>query len=214
VARRALSEGGSGGVVSPSGIAPPRFASRTDPPRNRGGISKQPAFALASARQADVIHRPYSLRPRASRRLIVPSNFALVKRGRAERRGHNNPAASCDCELDFTRASHHAVAGSPGAPRAVFIGLLRSAPGGLPVSGNRASLPIGGPPIHRCGPKWCPAHLTVPAAIASGAQRRTEWCAGTERLGPLTGLLRRISDTPASHRSPPQHLTTLIKRPS
>jgi hypothetical protein len=28
------------------------------------------------------------------------------------------------------------------------------------------------------------------------------------------GLLRRISDTPTGHRSPPQHLTTLIKRPS
>ena len=28
------------------------------------------------------------------------------------------------------------------------------------------------------------------------------------------GLLRRISDTPNSHRSPPQRLMTLIKRPS
>ena len=31
--------------------------------------------------------------------------------------------------------SHHAVAGSPGAPRAVFIGLLRMTPGGLTFSG-------------------------------------------------------------------------------
>jgi hypothetical protein len=40
------------------------------------------------------------------------------------------------------------------------------------------------------------------------------WRIGTKRLGPPMGLLRRISDTPTGHRSPPQHLTTLIKRPS
>jgi hypothetical protein len=34
------------------------------------------------------------------------------------------------------------------------------------------------------------------------------------RLGPPMGLLRRISDTPTGHRSPPQRLKTLIKRPS
>ncbi len=38
--------------------------------------------------------------------------------------------------------------------------------------------------------------------------------AGTKRLGPLVKSLRRISDASTSHRSPPQHLTTLIKRPS
>jgi len=38
--------------------------------------------------------------------------------------------------------------------------------------------------------------------------------AGTVRLGPLVKSLRRISDALTSHRSPPQHLTTLIKRPS
>src|SRR6185503_686587 len=52
-----------------------------------------------------------------------------------------------------------ATAGKPqvrqtqGVPRAVFIDLFRSAPGGLPVSGALAFLAIGGPPIHRCGPK-------------------------------------------------------------
>ena len=29
------------------------------------------------------------------------------------------------------------------------------------------------------------------------------WRTGTERLGPPAGSLRRISDAPASHRSPP-----------
>ena len=29
------------------------------------------------------------------------------------------------------------------------------------------------------------------------------WRAGTKRLGPPMGLLRRISDTPTGHRSPP-----------
>ena len=112
-----------------------------------------------------------------ARAMCIP---ALEKRGRVERRGHNIPAASCG------KIKNHTIVFTarcrfPGAPRAVFEGLLRAAPGGLTVS--------GAPPwrLRRLstasGPNGCPAHLTVPAAVASGAQWRAErvarlWIAG------------------------------------
>ena len=78
------------------------------------------------------------------------------------------------------RYSHHEVP-VPRRPARGVRGLLRAAPGGLPVSGallreERLSTANG--------PKRCPAHLTVPAAAVSEAQRRAERHAGTVRLGP------------------------------
>ena len=163
--------------------------------------------------------------------MIAPSNSTPIKRGRAERRGHNNPAALRTCELEvhrlvttklpiawrsargvyrfapqdprwrdtFRRPSlpkvHLATAaGLSCSCRRGFVRLSRSSSPGIELSARLAGRSLIGTARP---PQWSPAPGT-----------------GTLRLGPLTGMLRRISDTPASHRSPPQHLTTLIKRPS
>jgi len=108
------------------------------------------------------------------------------------------PAASCGGVGKNHTIVFTARCRFPGAPRAVFEGLLRAAPGGLTVS--------GAPPwrLRRLstasGPNGCPAHLTVPAAVASGAQWRAERHAGTTRLGPpLRGC---ASEHPATATAP------------
>ena len=62
--------------------------------------------------------------------MIVPSNFALIKRGRAERRGHNNPAALCMLSLEIHRLVTTKMPDHPALRARCFLGLLRVVPGG------------------------------------------------------------------------------------
>ncbi len=133
----------------------------------------------------------FFVRPRGSRRVLPPA----PSRGRAGRQGSNRThgprrlATSRLVEVLNCRKS-----AKPKASRArCFLGLLRSAPGGLTVSGGPS---YESPPIHRCRPKRCPAHLTVPAAVVSGARRRAAGAPGR------SGLDRRAV---ASASPPPRH---------
>ena len=63
----------------------------------------------------------------------------------------SDPRASTPRDIEACRSPlMPQVRQTQGVPRAVFVGLLRSAPGGLTVSGDP---PYGGPPIHRSRPK-------------------------------------------------------------
>ena len=112
-------------------------------------------------------HRPYSL---------VGSGKAAVQlfaaafgkyRGRAGRQGsYSDPRASMPRDIEApsmvagvsllvrSEASRPQVRQTQGVPRAMFIGLLRFAPGGRTISGDPASSKIGRPLIHRSGPRW------------------------------------------------------------
>jgi len=67
-------------------------------------------------------------------------------RGRVERRGLNNPAASCGGVGKIHTIVFTARCRFPGAPRAVFEGLLRAAPGGCTFE---ASFLTESAPVHR-----------------------------------------------------------------
>ena len=102
-------------------------------------------------------HRPYSLRPRAGRR----SSFRRPEkyRGRAERQGSGGPAGlDASRHRGLSKSDNAASPPVPGVPRAVFLGLLRSAPGGRPVSGDPPLLD-GGRLSTAAGPGGCPASL-------------------------------------------------------
>src|SRR5262245_28535667 len=53
--------------------------------------------------------------------------------------------------VQFERGRQPQVRPTYGVPRAVFEGLLRTAPGGLTFSGNLFSLSVEWPPLHRFG---------------------------------------------------------------
>jgi hypothetical protein len=144
-------------------------------------------------------------------------------RGRAGRQGPEGPTG-----LDVSRylgcpavprsnqgcgGQNPQVRRSQGVPRAVFVGLLRSAPGGRSVSGNPASA------------NWEAAYPPLRAQTAPGnsdhAGNRRRWGPATHSGAPgRSGLdrraARRISDGTSfpGHRSPPRDLETLIRRPS
>ena len=145
-------------------------------------------------------HRPYSLPApgRPSSATAFPA-CVLIKRGRAERRGHNDPAASCECELDFTRVSHHGIAGSPASRTRCFrFAPLR--PRWTAVSGALSYERCAFPPLQALtGFGFLLAGCLVTTS-PTGPQRRTGRCAGTERLGPPVGFICVASPTP---RRPP-----------
>ncbi len=112
----------AGAVVAP--------LSRTPPCNEMAGSNPGQFFfgvaSGASRRQdmrQDMRHRPYSLCGPGE--AVVPClafSPPSSNGGRAERRGPQQPRSLCVIgELDSQRVSHHEVAGSPGAPRAVFL---------------------------------------------------------------------------------------------
>jgi hypothetical protein len=146
------------------------------------------------------LRRPYSL---SRRRVRLYSAFHFrrprQKRGRAGRHGSQRTrVASTPHGIKAERPAFTPVRrfnGQPqvrpthGVPRAVFIGLLRAAPGGLtrfrqPSLSSR----IGRPPIHRCGPRsgrqTCdrlPAPPSRgPATCGSARRDGAAWTAGRE----------------------------------
>jgi hypothetical protein len=129
-----------------------------------------------------------SLRRVRKRKVLGPAGLDASRH-----RGLSNPARL----LAETRPPQ--VRQSLGVPRAVFIGLLRIAPGGLTVSGDPASLldwKAAYPPLIE--PKWCPALPTVPAANVGGAR-----VARGQRAGTKCGLDRRIRENCAASPTPP-----------
>src|SRR5665647_2491329 len=97
-----------------------------------------------------------------------------------------------------------------GVPRAVFEVCSASPPVDFPFQAPRLT---EGRLSTANGPKRCPAHLTVPAAAVSEAQRRAERHAGTKRLGPPAGTWRRISDAPNRPPLPAPRLETRDQTP-
>ena len=151
--------------------------------------------------RADVRHRPYSLRRRV-RRSPSPPKRGKIRRPPTRARGtpgRRNAPQSCACGSEF-RCTGVVTARCrfPGAPRAVFEVCSAPPPVDFPF---RRPLELGRLST-ASGPKRCPAHLTVPAAAVSGAQRRAEWHAGTTRLGPpdteLASHLQRPAPATAS----------------
>ncbi len=109
------------------------------------------------------------------------------------------------------RRANRKSARSQGVPRAVFVGLLRTAPGGLTVSGT---LSVNRVTIHRMRPRHSVgAPLTgEPAYRPSGARQRLacrDW-RGLDRRGPASHLRRRHCRPPL----PAPRLETLIRHPS
>ena len=61
---------------------------------------------------------------------------ASKERGRAERRGAKTPRSPVHDVSSYAQAVFTTECRFPGVPRAMFIGLLRLAPGGLTFSGS------------------------------------------------------------------------------
>jgi len=101
---------------------------------------------------------------------------------------------------------------SQGVPRAVFVGLLRAAPGGLSVSGARPCGRNAYPPLS--GPNGAqhfrPCRLPPPV----GPQWRAAGTPGRRGLDRREGHSRRISDAPFRPPLPAPRPETLIRRPS
>jgi len=164
-------------------------------PGRRQGIAPPPVFFV-----------------RAPGTLVVPFRTAPGKstEGARDAKGPTGPA-----DLDASRHRGlsksgpptllRATAGKPqvrqtqGVPRAVFIDLFRSAPGGLPVSGALAFLAIGGPPIHRCGPKRGGQAVTARhSPPPRGSSDARIGAPGRKRLRPPG----RVSASPLPRHSP------------
>jgi len=100
-----------------------------------------------------------------------------------------------------------------GVPRAVFIGLLRAAPGGrtfqaLRLSGANASSTA-------MDPRWRMPRLTRFTSPPPAGSVVCGWQAGTARLGPPGGKVCAASPTPPSRPPlPAPRLETLIRHPS
>ena len=125
------------------------------------------------------------------------------ERGRAERRVLIGPT-----DLDASR--HRGLSKSlvpqvrqvAGVPRAMFVGLLRVVPGGRPVRPHTRLEALK--TLH-------PWARQLGRRSSDRTQRRTgrqraHTCGstpGATRLGPPEGCLRRISNAPSSHRTPP-----------
>jgi hypothetical protein len=123
-----------------------------------------------------------------------------LKRGRAERRGSNNPAASCEKVERSHEHSHHEDAGSP-ALRARCLRLAPLRP--------RWTYRFRRPSLRK--PAYPPLRTQIVPSTSDRAGCHRQWgpathgwCAGTKRLGPPFGCLRRISNAPKGHRSPPR----------
>ena len=124
--------------------------SRTAPPvrrtkSKRGCRASGISFSskLVEAREIARVFCPAPGRP--------PSGLAFCRPRNARARGTpgpDSPAALCTVGKQVHRRSHHENAGYPGVPRAVFIGLLRKAPGGRTF---QAPILTAGAPNHRFG---------------------------------------------------------------
>ena len=162
------------------------------------------AFVAPSCQMAKR-HRPYSLsRPRAGPRLICLPALEQRTEGARNATGPEDPRASTPRDIEACRRPvSPQVRLLRGVPRAVFIGLLRIAPGGLTVSGDPASLldwkaaypPLNGPngaqhfrPCRRPSPVG-PAWRAAGAPGRSGLDRRPR-------------KPRRISDAPEPATAP------------
>ena len=172
-----------------------------------------PAFAKASARQA------------SSPVLFVKAPgtplFPLLPSPPSSNEGARNAGATtapqpCVCVSKIRRLATTKLPDPRRSARGVYKVCSAKPPVDLPFRQPPSLFfRIGGLPIHRFGARngltFKPRPVVSPSIDGPRDARR---CAGTKRLGPPMGLLRRISDTPTGHRSPPQRLMTLIKRPS
>jgi hypothetical protein len=166
-------------------------------------------------------NRPHSL-PAPGRPSSETAFVASLEKPRA--RGTPGPRRPRSLERDIEFVLTSIVTTKLPVPRRSARSVYRFAPRGppvdLPFRRLRTYPPLRGFSaamrrwLRRSGPSFGRSIPLCSLPIAPYAPVARGWRAGTEGLGPLVGLLRRISDTPTSHRSPPQHLTTLIKRPS
>jgi hypothetical protein len=183
----------------------------------------RPARVIMPAK-ADARHRPYFLT--APGRPPSVSVRAFANRGRAERQGSSGPTGlDASRHRGLSSMSSPQVRLLPGVPRAVFIGLLRAAPGGLTVSGDPSLPPKEAwPPSVNCQaaypPLSGPGHSGLKPRPVTGtpstgpSDARIER-AGTERLGPPEREKpRRISDAPFRPPLPAPHLKMLHRHPS
>jgi len=163
-------------------------------------------------RQTAKRHRPYSC-TEAPGRPVFSCPRPERTEGAQDARGPDGPTG-----LD---ASRHRGCRSPlvpqvrqfpGVPRAVFVRFAPHRPRW--TYHFRQTGLTAGPPIHRSRPKRCPALLTVPAAIVSGATRPAASRPGRLRLGPpgprIASPMRRQFRPPL----PAPRLETLIRHPS
>ncbi len=171
--------------------------------------SNMPAFAKASARQASspVFFVGQEAPPDTPLFAIRASTFSLppIKRGRAERRGHNSPAALRMIAAIFSHGIVTTKLPDPRAPRAVFVRFASlEPPVDLPFQATtQPLLSIGGLPIHRFGVRnrltFKPRPVVSPPIDGPRDARR---CAGTKRLGPAGSGVCVASPTPRPATAP------------
>jgi hypothetical protein len=164
----------------------------------------------------DMTHRPHSLNGpgQAAVPFRIPS-LRPITRARGTP-GSVRPRRSVHGCCNKKCTGYPRSAGFPGVPRAVFIGLLRSAPGGRTLLSTAAGF-VGCPRrlLRQDEPSCGSARLALPLAHRPYIPVTRGWRAGNERLGPPGGENRAASPTPRpGHRSPPQRLETLIRHPS
>jgi len=195
----------TGGVFYAARFTPPRLRFRAiDPPRKRGGIRR------------DARHRPHCLvgPGQAAFPIRIPS-LRPDNEG-ARNAGVRRPRRSVHGCCNKKCTGYPRSAGFPGVPRAMFIGLLRSTPGGRTLLSTAAGIFGCLRRLLRQGAPSCgSARLALPLAHRPYTPVTRGWRAGSERLGPPGGENRAASPTPRpGHRSPPQRLETLIRHPS
>ena len=139
-------------------------------------------------RDAAVLHTPRRARTRVSEGVRDAGALA-------------GPTALCAMSLKRTGGSHRESRLDPGVPHAVFLGLLRRAPGGLTIS------------ILRCG-LTCPPARLGPSEVPDQGLRRTlrrirspssdtrQGAPGPHRLEPPEGPGRQIRPSQATAPRP------------
>ena len=126
---RVASNSERGGVLLAARFTPPRlrsFHSRNRPSPKRGGIRSGHASSPA-----------FFDRPRAGRIPKPSFHRPLMNEGARNAGVRTTPQVCARC-CNKKCTGYPRSAGFPGVPRAVFIGLLRSAPGGLTLLSTAA----------------------------------------------------------------------------
>ena len=191
----------------------------TPKPRTRNpdalcGIAGFRVRRFAPPRNNDVRHRPYSL--------IGPGQAVVLMcaspkrtRARGTPRVQTDPRASTPRDIEACRSARLSVPQVRhllGVPRAVFVRFAPLRPRWT-VHFRRAAS-CNGRSIHRCGPRTGPASSDTRRPIAAVRGPATHGrCAGTKRLGPPGGEMRRISDAPIRPPLPAPRLKMLAQTP-